>query len=56
MLILYMSAKHSISNHILNREAVRDMQKLGHLGLGKKSYFELGKILLKEGIRFPRGE
>ena len=31
------------------------MQKLGHLGLGKKSYFELGRILRKEGIHFPTG-
>ena len=34
-------------SRILSREAVRDMQRLGHLGLGKKSYFELGRILRK---------
>ena len=53
--IPYKSAKQNISNHVLSREAVRDMQKLGHLGLGKKSYFELGRILRKEGIHFPTG-
>ena len=31
------------------------MQRLGHLGLGKKSYFELGRILRKERICFPMG-
>ena len=41
---------------IICREAVRDMQRLGHLGLGKKSYFELGRILRKEGFVFQQGE
>ena len=35
--------------------AVRDIQRLGHLGLGKHAYWELGRILRKEGITFPTG-
>ena len=34
---------------------VRDMQKLGHPGLGKKSYFKLGRVFRKEGVHFPTG-
>ena len=39
----------------LSVEAVRDFQRLGHLGLGKHSYWELGRILRREGIMFPTG-
>ena len=53
--IPYKNTGPNNSHHVLSREAVRDKQKLGHLGLGKKSYFELGRILRKEGIRFPMG-
>ena len=42
-------------NTRLSVEAVRDIQRLGHLGLGKHSYWELGRILLREGIMFPIG-
>ena len=50
--IPYKNTGHNNSNHVLSREAFRDMQKLG---LGKKSYFELGRILHKEGIGIPMG-
>ena len=39
----------------LSVEAVRDIQRLGYLGLGKHSYRELGRILRREGITFPTG-
>ena len=40
----------------LSVETARDLQRLGHLGLGKKSYWELGRILRRDGISFPDGE
>ena len=40
---------------MLSVKAVRDIQKLGHLGLEKHSYWELGSILRREGITFPIG-
>ena len=39
----------------LSVEAARDLQRLGHLGLGKNSYWELGRILRRDGISFPDG-
>ena len=36
-------------------ETARDLQRLGNLGLGKKSYWELGRILRRDGISFPDG-
>ena len=42
-------------NKKLSVEAARDIQRLGHLGLGKHSYWELGRILRREGINFPNG-
>ena len=39
----------------LSVETARDLQRLGHLGLGKKSYWELGRILRRDGISFPDG-
>ena len=43
------------ANTRLSVKAVRDIQRLGHLGLGKHSYWELGRILRREGITFPIG-
>ena len=34
---------------------VRDLQRLGHLGLGKKAYWELARILRRDGVVFPAG-
>ena len=31
------------------------MQRLSSIGLGKKSYYELSRILRQEGISFPHG-
>ena len=39
----------------LSVEAARDLQRLGHLGLGKNSYWELGRILRRDGISFANG-
>ena len=39
----------------LSVEAARDIPKLVHLGLGKHSYWDLGRILRREGITFPIG-
>ena len=42
-------------NKKLSVEAARDIQRLGHLGLGKHSYWELGRIIRRDGITFPTG-
>ena len=42
-------------NTLLSVETARDIQRLGHLGLGKHSYWEIGRILRREGITFPIG-
>ena len=42
-------------NTLLSVEAARDILRLGHLGLEKHSYWELGRILRREGITFPIG-
>ena len=42
-------------NTRLRVEAARDIQRLGHLGIGKHTYWELGRILRREGITFPIG-
>ena len=39
----------------LSHSTVRDLQRLGHLGLGKKAYWELARILRKDGVIFPAG-
>ena len=39
----------------LSVEVARDIQRLGHLGLGEQSYSELGRILRREGITIPIG-
>ncbi|EER11486.1 hypothetical protein Pmar_PMAR015675 [Perkinsus marinus ATCC 50983] len=39
----------------LSKEAVRDMLRVGHLGLGKTSALQLGRVLRNEGIQFPEG-
>ena len=39
----------------LSIESARDSQRLGHLGLGIHSYWELGRILRRDGIVFPSG-
>ncbi|KAF4652000.1 hypothetical protein FOL47_011307, partial [Perkinsus chesapeaki] len=44
-----------ISTKTISREAVRDILRVGHLGLGKSSAIELGKVLRRKGIRFPEG-
>ena len=36
-------------------EAARDIQRLGNIGLGKKAYYELGRILRQGGISFTHG-
>ena len=36
-------------------EAARDIKRLGNIGLGKKAYYELSRILRQEVISFPRG-
>ena len=42
-------------NKKLSVGAARDIQRLGHLGLGKHSYWELGRILRRDRITFPTG-
>ena len=37
----------------LSVEAARDIQRLGNIHLGKKAYYELGRILRQEGIYLP---
>ena len=39
----------------LSYSTVRDLQRLGHLGLGKKAYWELARILRRDGVVFPAG-
>ena len=39
----------------LSYSTVRDLQRLGHLGLGKKAYWELARILCRDGVVFPAG-
>ena len=39
----------------LSVEAARDLQRLGYLGLGKNSYWELGRILRRDEISFSDG-
>ena len=34
---------------------VRDLQRLGHLGLGKKAYWESARIPRRDGVIFPAG-
>ena len=37
----------------LSVEAARDIQRLGNIGLGKKAYYELGRLLRQKRISFP---
>ena len=39
----------------LSESTVRDLQRLGHLGLGKKAYRESARILRRDGVIFPAG-
>ena len=39
----------------LSVEAARDIQRLSNIGLGKKAYYELGRILRQGGISFTHG-
>ena len=39
----------------LSESTVRDLQRLGHLDLGKKAYWELARILRRDGVIFPAG-
>ena len=36
-------------------EIARNIQRLGHICLGKQTYWELARILRREGISFPPG-
>ena len=39
----------------LSVEIARDIQRLGHIALGKQTYWELARIRRREGISFPPG-
>ena len=39
----------------LSLDAARCLQRLYHLGLGKNSYWEIKRILRRDGISFPDG-
>ena len=39
----------------LSVEVARDIQRLGNIALGKKAYYQLGRIFCQEGIYFPQG-
>ena len=54
--IPYKNPGHNNSHHVLSREAVRDMQKLGHLGLGKSHILNWDEFFANKGLAFPWGE
>ena len=50
---LHTSVGYEDRNH--DTKTVRDLQRLGHLGLGKNVYWEMARILRRDGVIFPAG-
>ena len=49
---------YEVRNTVLKQlsvETARDIQRLGQLGLGKQTYWELARISRRNGISFPPG-